>query len=52
MRPLEFELRQAISNLRLLPIAAPRNSAYLLPITLKADATHGPTLNTRSFMLR
>lgn len=52
IRPLEFELRQAISDLRLLPIAAPKGSVYLLPITLQADATHGPTLNVRDFMLK
>ncbi len=52
MRPLEFELRQAISYMRLLPIAAPQGSVYLLPITLQADATHGPTLNVRNFMLK
>lgn len=52
MRPLEFELRQAISDLRLLPIAAPKGSVYLLPITLQADAAHGPTLNVRNFMLK
>lgn len=52
IRPLEFELRQAISDLRLLPIAAPRGSVYLLPITLQADAAHGPTLNVRNFILK
>ncbi len=52
IRPLEFELRQAISDLRLLPIAAPRGSVYLLPITLQADATHGPTLNVQDFILK
>ena len=52
MRPVEFELRQAISDLRLLPIAAPRGSVYLLPITLQADTKNGPTLNVRDFMLK
>ena len=52
IRPLEFELRQAISDLRLLPIAAPKDSVYLLPLTLQADATHGTTLKTRDFILK
>ncbi len=52
MRPLEFELRQAINDLRLLPIAAPRGAVYLLPITLQADAKNGPILNIRDFMLK
>lgn len=50
--PLEFELRKALSDIRLLPIAAPQNSVYLLPITFRADATHTPSLNTRSFMIQ
>lgn len=50
--PLELELRRALMDFRLLPIAAPPGSVYLLPVTFTADGINSPRIAPRSYMLQ
>lgn len=50
--PLEFELHRALMDFRLLPIAAPPGSVYLLPVTFTADGVNSPRITSRSYMLQ